>query len=136
MIAIELSKQEALDADSKAIQQIAFKGNLDATMFVIIFIFILVQAKEIISDLLPGTMKVFWIYFFFNTISVANLRKAFASNFSANVKLSRNQLHEIGQSGGFLSRLFGPSLKTWSPLIGTMHKKPYSPSSGISRKVR
>ena len=29
MIAIDLSKQQALDADSKAIQQINFTGNLD-----------------------------------------------------------------------------------------------------------
>ena len=29
MIAIDLSKQEALDADPKAIQQINFTGNID-----------------------------------------------------------------------------------------------------------
>ena len=29
MIAIDLSKQEALDADPRAIQQINFTGNLD-----------------------------------------------------------------------------------------------------------
>ena len=29
MIAIDLSKQQALDADPKAIQQINFTGNLD-----------------------------------------------------------------------------------------------------------
>ena len=31
MIAIDLSKQQALDADSKATQQINFTGNLDRT---------------------------------------------------------------------------------------------------------
>ena len=40
MIAIDLSKQEALDADSKTIQQISFTANLDqnrvTTMFFII----------------------------------------------------------------------------------------------------
>ena len=38
MIAIDLSKQQALDADPKAMQQINFTGNLDraATMFFII----------------------------------------------------------------------------------------------------
>ena len=39
MIAIDLSKQQALDADPKAIQQINFTGNLDrakgATIFFI-----------------------------------------------------------------------------------------------------
>ena len=45
MIVIELSKQQALDGDPKAIQQINFTGNLerdnDATMF-----FIIEAAKE------------------------------------------------------------------------------------------
>ena len=40
MIAIDLSKQQALDADPRAIQQINFTANLDhagnTTMFVII----------------------------------------------------------------------------------------------------
>ena len=47
MIAIDLSKQQALDADQKAIQQINFTGNLDreATMF-----FIIEEAKETILD--------------------------------------------------------------------------------------
>ena len=45
MIEIDLSKQQALDADPKAIQQINFTGNLDratgATMF-----FIIEEAKK------------------------------------------------------------------------------------------
>ena len=45
------------------------------------------------------------------------LRKAFASNSSANIKLSKTQLHKIGQSGEFLGRLLGPLLKTELPLI-------------------
>ena len=40
------------------------------------------------------------------------LCKAFANNSSANKKLSKIQLHKIGQSGGFLSRPLGPVLKT------------------------
>ena len=32
MIAVDLSKQQALDADPKAIQQINFTGNLDQTI--------------------------------------------------------------------------------------------------------
>ena len=31
--------------------------------------------------------------------------KAFANNSSANIKLSKTQLHKTGKSGGFLSRL-------------------------------
>ena len=57
MITIDLSKQQALDADSKAIQKINFTGNLDraagATMF-----FIIKEAKETILDFSPGTVKV------------------------------------------------------------------------------
>ena len=50
------------------------------------------------------------------------LHKAFANNSSANIKLSKTQLHKIGQSGGFLGRLLGPSLKTGLPLIGNVLK--------------
>ena len=57
MIAIDLSKQQALDADPKAIQQINFTGNLDraegATMF-----FIIEEAKETVLDFSQGTVKV------------------------------------------------------------------------------
>ena len=48
---------------------------------------------------------------------ILGLRKAFANNLSANIKLSKTQLHKIGQFGGFLVRLLGPLLKTELPLI-------------------
>ena len=44
MIAIDLSKQQATDADSRAIQQINVKGNLDGARNTIM-IFILEEAK-------------------------------------------------------------------------------------------
>ena len=47
----------------------------------------------------------------------SKLLKAFANGSSANIKLSKTQLHKIEQSGGFLSRLLGPLLKT---LIGNL----------------
>ena len=57
MTAIDLSKQQALDADPKAIQQINFTINLDqaadATMF-----FIIEEAKETILHFSQGTVKV------------------------------------------------------------------------------
>ena len=40
------------------------------------------------------------------------LCKAFTNNSSANIKLSKTQLHKIGQSGGFLGKPLGPPLKT------------------------
>ena len=48
---------------------------------------------------------------------VSKLRKAFASNSSANIKLSKTQLPKIGQSGGFVGRLLGSLLKTGLPLM-------------------
>ena len=45
MIAVDLSKQQVLDADPKAIQQINFTANLDRAERTI-FHFILEEAKE------------------------------------------------------------------------------------------
>ena len=45
MIAIDLSKQQVLGADPKAIQQIKFTGNLDQTENTTMF-FIIEEAKE------------------------------------------------------------------------------------------
>ena len=53
---------------------------------------------------------------------VSKLRKAFANNSSANIKLSKTQLHKIGQSGGFLGRLLGPLLQTGLPLMKNVLK--------------
>ena len=55
-------------------------------------------------------------------IKVSKLRKAFANDSSANIKLSKTQLHKIGQSGRFLGRLLGPLLKTGLSLIGNVLK--------------
>ena len=49
MIAIDLYKQQALDADPKAIQQINFTANLDLAGNTTIF-FIIEEAKETILD--------------------------------------------------------------------------------------
>ena len=57
LIAIYLSKQQALDVDPKAIQKINFTANLDrdgnTTMF-----FITEEAKETVLDFSQGTVKV------------------------------------------------------------------------------
>ena len=57
MIAIDLSKQQELDFDARAIQQINFTVNLDRANNTRIF-FILEGAKETILDFLQGTVKV------------------------------------------------------------------------------
>ena len=56
MIAGDLSKQQALDADPRAIQQINFTANLDRTSTRVYFI--LEEAKETILDFSQGTVKV------------------------------------------------------------------------------
>ena len=56
MIAIDLSKQQALDADPRAIQQINFTANLDRAGNTRIY-FILEEAKETVSDFSKGTVK-------------------------------------------------------------------------------
>ena len=57
---------------------------------------------------------------FLTSTRVSRLCKAFVSNSSANIKLSKTQLHKTGQSGGFLGRLWGPLLKTGLPWIGNL----------------
>ena len=47
----------------------------------------------------------------------ANLCKAFANHTSTDIKLSKTQLSNMIQLGGFLGRLLGPLLKTGLPLI-------------------
>ena len=57
MIAIDLSKQQALDADPRAIQQINFTVNLDGDRDTRIY-FLLEEVKETILDFSQGTAKV------------------------------------------------------------------------------
>ena len=55
LIAADLSKQKALDADSRAIQQIIFTGKASAA---VIIYYILEQSKETILEFAKGTTKV------------------------------------------------------------------------------
>ena len=57
MIAIDLSKQQALDADPRAIQQINFTANLDRAGNTR-FYFILEEVKETIFQFSKGAVKV------------------------------------------------------------------------------
>ena len=57
MIPVDLSKQPALDADPREIQQINFTANLDRAGNARIY-FILEEAKETILDFSQGTVKV------------------------------------------------------------------------------
>ena len=55
LIAADLSKQKALDADSRAIQQIIFTGKTDNQIRVY---YILEKSKETILEFSKGTTKV------------------------------------------------------------------------------
>ena len=66
ILVIDLSKQQALDADPTAIQQITFTANLDRAGNTIMF-FITDEAIETALDFSQGTVKVL------NTISLNNL---------------------------------------------------------------
>ena len=57
IIAIDLSKQQALDADPRAIQQINFTANLDRDRNTR-FYFIFEEVKETVFEFLQGTVKV------------------------------------------------------------------------------
>ena len=63
MITIDLSKQQALDADPKAIQQINFTANLDKDGNTR-FYFILEEAKETVFEFSQRTVKVLWAQFY------------------------------------------------------------------------
>ena len=57
MIAIDLNKQQVLDADPRAIQQINFTANFDRTGDTTMF-FIIEEAKESVLEFSQGTVKV------------------------------------------------------------------------------
>ena len=62
MIVMDLSKQQELDADPKAMQPINFTGYLDQAWNTIMF-FITEKAKVTILDLLQGTINALYLYF-------------------------------------------------------------------------
>ena len=61
LIAVDLSKQKALDADSRAIQQIIFTGKIKATKVNtrVIIHYILEESKETMLEFSKGTTKAF-----------------------------------------------------------------------------
>ena len=56
LIAADLSKQKALDADPKAIQQIIFTGQVDDKDLTVFYVF--EKSKETILQFFKGTTKV------------------------------------------------------------------------------
>ena len=91
MIAINLSKQQALDADSKVIKQINFIGNLERDHGTTI-LFIIGEAKKNNSFKrnFESIVKSIVNLFYFNTISILNTQCR-----ALNVKFSDSQLNKI-----------------------------------------
>ena len=56
MIAIDLRKQQELDSDPKAMQQLNFTGNIENQSKIF---FIIEKAKEIVLNFPKSTVKVF-----------------------------------------------------------------------------
>ena len=56
LIAVDLSKQKALDADSRAIQQIIFAGKVSKNVLIY---YIFEKSKETILEFSKGTTKFF-----------------------------------------------------------------------------
>ena len=97
MIAIDLSKQQALDVDPRAIKQINFTANLDreenTTMF-----FVIEKAKDTVLGFSQGTVKVLWMQFHCvqsNVNSLIFINVKMTQYNSLNVKLSDSQLNKL-----------------------------------------
>ena len=58
LIAVDLSKQKALYADSRAIQQIIFTGKIKAADTRVIIYYILEKSKQTMLGFAKGTTKV------------------------------------------------------------------------------
>ena len=61
-------------------------------------------------------------YLLLTNTQISKFRKTFENGSPANMKLSKTQLHKIGQSGGLLGRLLEPLLKTRLTLIRNVLK--------------
>ena len=177
MIAIDLSKQQGLDADPRAIQQVNFTSNLDDKgqrcssllkkrnklflnfhkepkkfyEYKVQFIFYqykmtqynslnvklsnsqlnklksaIKNETEVVlrlsSNIIGDNETNFPHKLLLTDRQVSSLRKSFANNSSGDIKLSKSQLSKMIQSGGFLSRLLGPLLKTGLQLIKNVIK--------------
>ena len=81
---------------------------------------ILNLSSNIVND--PNDENTFLHKLLITNTQVSMLRKAFSNGSSADIKLSKTQLHKTGKSGGFLDSLLGPLLKAELLLIGNFLK--------------
>ena len=69
---------------------------------------------EVTLELSSNIVGIFLHKLLLTNTKVSRLHKAFTNNSSANIKLSKTQLHKIG---GLLGQLLGPLLKAGFPLM-------------------
>ena len=89
MIAIGLSKQQALGADEKAMQQISLTWNLEWDEITTIF-FIIDEAKDTILDFSQSAMRVLQFYF-----ALISYQDKMTQYNTLNVKLPNSQLNKL-----------------------------------------
>ena len=62
LIAVELSKKKALDADPRAIQQIVFQGIVGGVDYTKIRLYTIIeQSRETVLEFYKGTAKLLWL---------------------------------------------------------------------------
>ena len=62
LIAVDLSKQKALDADPRAIQQIVFQGGVGGARNTKITLYLILEkSKETVLEFYKGTAKALWM---------------------------------------------------------------------------
>ena len=103
MIAIDLSKKQALDADPETIQQINFTANLDRTG----------QTND--GKNFPHKLLL-------TNTQVSRLHKAFANGSSANIKSSKRNCIKQNNQEDFQVGIYGYYYKPFWPLIGNVLK--------------
>ena len=89
MIAIDLSKQEALDADSRAIQQINFTANAQLNKLKSAIKNETEVVLRLSSNMIGYNETNFPHKLLLTNRQVTNLRKAFANYLSTDIKLSK-----------------------------------------------
>ena len=125
MIAVDLSKQQTLDADPKAIQQIKFTGNLNRGQNVnenSTMLFIIEEVEETVLNFSEGTVKLLWFHFVliqyqfkmtqYNTLNVKlsnsqlnKLKSEINNGTEATLKLSSNSVADTNDENNFTQKL-------------------------------
>ena len=118
MMAIDLSKQQALDVDPKAMQKTNFTGNIDQAENTSIF-FIIEEAKETVLNSSEGTVKILQFYFVlikyqhkitkyakFSNSKLNKLKSRIKNGTQVTLNLSTNMVGDSNNSNGETNFLY------------------------------